>query len=432
MVEHRAFPKSVQAGIPKLGPKPTGWKSYALGDLLTVVERPIRLDSEQQYQLVTARRNRGGIVERGRLTGRSIKTKTQFLTRSGDFLISRRQIAHGACGIVPSFLDEAVVSNEYATLQPTNLLNIDFLKHLTNTIYFQQTCFHSSIGVHVEKLVFNLEHWMTWQFHLPPLPDQHRIATILDEWDNAIATSEKLAKAKLVRKDGLARKLLDLCLVDHAPQGWVTALLGDLFEERTTVGGSERLLAVTAGQGIIDRDETGRKDTSADDKSSYKLIEPGDIGYNTMRMWQGVSALSSLRGLVSPAYTIVRPNADIDAQFAAQLFKYNHMIHTFWRYSQGLVDDTLMLKFPQFSEIKINIPPLDVQRETGEILSGADLEVGQLQDLRNQLRMQKRGLMQKLLSGDWPVPASIDRLLPGGQDIDEGVEAEEQRAEATG
>jgi type I restriction enzyme S subunit len=91
-----------------------------------------------------------------------------------------------------------------------------------------------------------------------------------------------------------------------------------------------------------------------------------------------------------------------------------------------------MLKFPQFSEIKINIPPLDVQRETGEILSGADLEVGQLQDLRSQLRMQKRGLMQKLLSGDWPVPASIDRLLPGGQGVDAAVGAEVQRAEATG
>lgn len=30
------------------------------------------------------------------------------------------------------------------------------------------------------------------------------------------------------------------------------------------------------------------------------------------------------------------------------------------------------------------------------------------------LRRQKRGLMQKLLTGEWPVPESIDRLMPGG------------------
>lgn len=358
----------------------------------------------------------------------------EYLLQKGDILLNRTN-SPDLVGKVSLWdrEEEAVFASYLVRFQFDAAHALpEFVNHYLNWEDSQQRLKQiSTRGVsqaNINPTTFQNHFMVAW----PPLTEQRRIAAVLDEWDRAITTAEKLAKAKLVRKDGLARKLLDLCLVDHAPQGWVTALLGDLFEERTTVGGSERLLAVTAGQGIIDRDETGRKDTSADDKSSYKLIEPGDIGYNTMRMWQGVSALSSLRGLVSPAYTIVRPNADIDAQFAAQLFKYNHMIHTFWRYSQGLVDDTLMLKFPQFSEIKINIPPLDVQRETGEILSGADLEVGQLQDLRNQLRMQKRGLMQKLLSGDWPVPASIDRLLPGGQDIDEGVEAEEQRAEATG
>ncbi|WP_019172907.1 restriction endonuclease subunit S [Pseudaminobacter salicylatoxidans] len=360
-------------------------------------------------------------------TARELGLKSgKFPFEAGDILYSKIRPNLNKVAIADV---DGICSADMYVLKPKGI-DRSFLFHSLRGEFFYKQAVAASMRSGLPKV--NRDDLSMMELRVPPFPEQRRVAAILNEWDNAIATTEKLVKAKLVRKDGLASKLLDLCLVDHPPQGWVSAHLGDLFEERTTVGGSERLLAVTAGQGIIDRVETGRKDTSADDKSSYKLIEPGDIGYNTMRMWQGVSALSALRGLVSPAYTIVRPNAGIDAQFAAQLFKYHHMIHTFWRYSQGLVDDTLMLKFPQFSEIKINIPPLDVQRETGGILSGADLEVGQLQDLRNQLRMQKRGLMQKLLSGDWPVPASIDRFLPGGQEIDEGVEAEVQRAEATG
>ena len=50
------------------------------------------------------------------LRGKEIKTPSQFEVRAGDFLISKRQIVHGACGIVPAGLNGAIVSNEYAVL----------------------------------------------------------------------------------------------------------------------------------------------------------------------------------------------------------------------------------------------------------------------------------------------------------------------------
>ncbi len=62
-------------------------------------------------------------------------------------------------------------------------------------MYFQQTCFHSSIGVHVEKLVFRLEDWMRWEFDVPPLPEQKRIVAVLDAWDQAIDQAERLISA---------------------------------------------------------------------------------------------------------------------------------------------------------------------------------------------------------------------------------------------
>ncbi|MFO4987002.1 hypothetical protein RCK87_24985, partial [Salmonella enterica subsp. enterica serovar 1,4,[5],12:i:-] len=92
-----------------------------------------------------------------------------------------------------------------------------------------------------------------------------------------------------------------------------------------------------------------RRDTSAEDKSNYKVIRKGDIGYNTMRMWQGVFGLSAHDGIVSPAYTVVTPDRSrILGEFASHLFRHPRVVHTFRRYSQGLVDDTLLLKYPHF------------------------------------------------------------------------------------
>ena len=114
------------------------------------------------------------------LTGSEIKTPSQFYVRAGDFLISKRQIVHGACGIVPAELDDAIVSNEYAVLNSDGQIDLRFLRYLSESRYFQQTCFHSSIGVHVEKMIFKTERWLKWPFNIPPLPVQRRIVEVLD------------------------------------------------------------------------------------------------------------------------------------------------------------------------------------------------------------------------------------------------------------
>ncbi|GAM02696.1 type I restriction-modification system specificity subunit [Sphingomonas parapaucimobilis NBRC 15100] len=135
-------------------------------------------------------------------------------------------------------------------------------------------------------------------------------------------------------------------------------------------------------------------------------------------MWQGVSALSTLDGLVSPAYTVVAPRANIDGVYAAFLFKQQHMIDRFWRYSQGLVDDTLNLKYPHFSEVIVNIPTLAQQRRDVNALALFSKATSAAVELAALLRRQKRGLMQKLLTGEWCVPVTGDALAPGGPAAD--------------
>jgi type I restriction enzyme S subunit len=239
-------------------------------------------------------------------------------------------------------------------------------------------------------------------FALPPLPEQRKIADILTTWDEALPQLDALIEAEERRKKALMQQLLTgRRRLKGFSKPWITAKLGTLFKERVEQGRIELpLLSITADRGIVPREDVAKRDSSSEDKSKYLRIAPGDIGYNTMRMWQGVSALSALEGIVSPAYTICTPTDCIDGRFAAHFFKLRHTVHLFNRYSQGLVDDTLNLKFPSFAVIEVTVPSdLKEQRQIAALLDTADQQLTLLRTQRTGLEQQKRGLMQRLLTG---------------------------------
>jgi type I restriction enzyme S subunit len=241
-------------------------------------------------------------------------------------------------------------------------------------------------------------------FHFPPLSEQRRIVEILDEADAAVRLTEALIAANLRHKRAWAERLLTgkVRFPEFAGEAWQTYLLGNLFTERVEAKRPDlKLLAVTGGEGIVDRDTLAKRDTSNADKTKYLRVAPGDIAYNTMRMWQGVFGLSTLEGIVSPAYTVCTPKGDkIEGKYAEQSFKMPEQIAKFHRYSQGLVKDTLNLKFPAFAKIEVTIPPLAEQRKIAEVLGLMDEETALRRRQLAALKAQKQGLMQKLLTGE--------------------------------
>lgn len=157
------------------------------------------------------------------------------------------------------------------------------------------------------------------------------------------------------------------------PSDWEETTFGSVLNQRKEAGfPNEELLAVTSSMGIVRRDSLERRDTSNEDKSKYLLVQKGDIAYNTMRMWQGVSGVSRFRGIVSPAYTICTPTERLDASFAGYLLKDPEMVSVFRQRSQGLVSDTWNLKYESFAQIPCAIPPLPEQKKIAETLSGID------------------------------------------------------------
>jgi type I restriction enzyme, S subunit len=182
------------------------------------------------------------------------------------------------------------------------------------------------------------------------------------------------------------------------PIEWDEVPIGDVFAERREANRPDlELLAITSSRGVVKRDELEKRDTSNPDKAKYLRIAPNDIGYNTMRMWQGVSGVSPYEGIISPAYTVCIPNQKIDTRFAAYLFKFPPMVQVFRRFSQGLVDDTLSLKFDTFAKIKMPLPPLLEQQRISRALQRLDVTLEVARELELQARRLREIAMQTFL-----------------------------------
>ena len=238
-----------------------------------------------------------------------------------------------------------------------------------------------------------------------PWPDeleQQKIATILSTQDKVIELKEKLLAQKQQQKKYLMQQLLTgKKRLPGFCEKWTRKQLGELFENRVEINRNDLgLLAITSTRGILPRDCLDLKDNSSEDKSKYLRICPGDIGYNTMRMWQGVSAYSEYEGIVSPAYTILAPMEGVYSRYFAYLFKTQSVIFSFYRFSQGLVDDTRNLKYENFKKISVSIPSkVAEQRAIVQILSTADHEIDLLQKSIEAEKQKKKALMQLLLTG---------------------------------
>ena len=189
---------------------------------------------------------------------------------------------------------------------------------------------------------------------------------------------------------------------------WVEKTLGDSFKERIEKNREDLPLLSLGENGLAYQSETMRKDNSNADKSKYLRVALGDIAYNTMRMWQGRCVFVDKEGIVSPAYTVCQPREGIDSMFHYYLFKTHNMIGKFHQNSQGLVNDTLNLKFEAFSKIKYFLPPtLAEQQKIAECLMAIDGQISAQSQKVEALKEKKKGMMQQLFPQKGETPPRL-------------------------
>lgn len=182
------------------------WEQRTLGEIVTDIRRPIELKDELEYELVTVKRRNEGVVSRGKLKGKDILVKNYFELRSGDYVISKRQIVHGANGVVPPSLDKTIVSNEYLVAVSNDRISTDFFALFSKLPGMYKKFFLSSYGIDIEKLVFDVEDWKKRTVVVPCPSEQQLISSFFQNIDSLITLQQReLDKLKNIKKACLGK-----------------------------------------------------------------------------------------------------------------------------------------------------------------------------------------------------------------------------------
>lgn len=240
---------------------------------------------------------------------------------------------------------------------------------------------------------------------LPQLSEQILIRNVLVAWDSAIEKTERLIAAKSRHLNTIEHQLLSARKrLNGFSKNWDVLRADRIFDSVSLKGfGSEPLLSVTQDRGVIPRDKlTGRVTMPSGDTTSFKLVEPGNFVIS-LRSFQGGLEHSNYRGLVSPAYTVLRATREIDVRFFRHYFRSADFIK---RLSVAVIGirDGKQVSFQDFCSIKIPFPSVAEQEAIATVLDEAEAEVALLRAQVISFKKQKRGLMQKLLTGQWRLP----------------------------
>lgn len=235
---------------------------------------------------------------------------------------------------------------------------------------------------------------------LSPLSEQQKIAEILSTWDKAIEKQTQLIEKLELRKKGLMQQLLTGKKRLPGFSGeWKKVKAGLLFGSSSIRSNKlEPLLSVTQDKGVVPRDMLETRVTMPNgDLSSFKLVDVGDFVIS-LRSFEGGLEYSKYRGIVSPAYTVLKKKTDLSDVFYKVYFKSNDFIQRLAVAVIGIRDGK-QISYSDFCYIKIPYHSLQEQNAIANVFVSCDDEILLAKQKLNHFQQQKKGLMQVLLTG---------------------------------
>jgi len=300
----------------------------------------------------------------------------------------------------------AIDNNMMAAIPIENRLDSEFLYYFL----LVQDLGHFSQESAVPSV--NQGHLSSIDIGLPPLPEQRKIAEILRTWDAALEQLTALRAAKETRLTGLRDGLLFGSLrLGKQKSNWQSRRIGEVTHEITDRNGDMSLgrdlvMGVTNARGIVPM----REQTVAADISRYKHLPPHAFAYNPMRINVGSIAMNEADEtvLVSPDYVVFGCNHDgMEPDYLDHLRRTRWWLHHINSGGSGSVRQRTY--YADLAALQLPLPSLEEQRAIIVVLHAAKADLSATDQMINALTQQKRGLMQKLLTGEWPVSVDGER-----------------------
>ncbi|WP_411977986.1 restriction endonuclease subunit S [Vibrio sp. Vb2976] len=335
-------------------------------------------------------------IERKNLERYTLKTGDVLLTEGGDF----DKLGRGT--VWNNEIESCVHQNHvFSVRTDASVLLPEFLSILTASSYGKRY-FISCSKQSTNLASINSTQLKQFPVLLPSLDVQKSILSASKLWDNAIEKTEALIAAKEKQFEWLTQSLISI----RCPN-WKHYLARELFAGVSSKGHpDEELLSVTQDQGVVPRSMlSGRVMSPAGSTAGYKLVEKGNFVIS-LRSFQGGLEYSDYRGIVSPAYTVLSPKKKIHSGFYRHFFKSYIFIEKYLSVAVIGIRDGKQISSTDFDTIKIPYPDMEEQIKIALKLDAARQEINLLKDILEKYRCQKRGLMQKLLTGEWQVGSS--------------------------
>lgn len=191
-------------------------KEYLIGDFLKRIKRPVVLEPNKEYNLVTIKMNHKGVVLRGKKRGCDIKSK-MFQVKEGDFILSGIDARNGAFGIVGKELEDAIVTNDFWYFEiDETIISKELFLELTATTWFDDICQKGSDGT-TQRIRLQKDKFFNQRINLPEGNSQKKLLTKILKFKNGY---HKLNKEIEIQKNLI--KQLKQAIFQEAIQGKLT------------------------------------------------------------------------------------------------------------------------------------------------------------------------------------------------------------------
>ncbi len=328
--------------------------------------------------------------------------------RKGDVVITKDSETPDDIG-VPTFIaediDNLVCGYHLTILRSKSCLLGEYLSYVLQLHIIQYEFFRFAAGV--TRFGLTADTYKQVHLPLPSLPEQKKIAAILGKWDEGIEKTENLIQSKQRLKKALCQQLLTgkKRFKEFRKQPWNSIELKTILvpQIRAVVKPSKSFLALgirSHGKGTFQKPNFEPQKIALEEL--YK-VKTNDLIVNITFAWEGAIAIVDEYdddALVSHRF----PTYVFDKQKGIPEYFRHVILQKRFVYELGLVSPggagrNRVLSKKDFLKIKVNIPTVEEQQKIASVLNAADKEIDLLSDKLEALKNQKKGLMQKLLTG---------------------------------
>lgn len=393
---------------------PMGWSHGSLGDVISTVRGgySVKCDDRQAMPDEMAVLKTGAVlngrldISQNKYVPPSEHTSLRTPVKAGTIIICRKNSEEtiGSSALALTDAPNVFLSDLLWELHPAPNVDRDWLATNLKSDRLRKLIQIAATGTQSTMKNISQDRLLNIPVEIPPLPEQRKIAEILRAWDEAIEKLEALRAAKERRLDTLRNTLLFEGLrVSEVRRNRPMRRIAEVTRELTARNGDGTLgrdlvMGVTNSRGIVPM----REQTVAGDIGRYKKLPPMAFAYNPMRINVGSIAMNTGNRtvLVSPDYVVFAcEEGGMEPDYLDHLRQTRWWLHHINSGGSGSVRQRTY--YDDLAALHLPLPYVGEQRDIVKVLNTAKADVAASADLGEALKSQKRGLMQKLLTGEW-------------------------------